>query len=280
MVTPDYFATLGVQLEKGRVFTAQDSADNVKVAVVNDSFVKSFLKGKDPLEQRVIVEQLIPGVQKLGPPIQWQIIGVFRDVHAADWQTNREQILVPFWQIPWPQATVAVRTAEKPDSMLHSIAAAVHQVDSTVALAQPETLDQIRDESVADERFTLMLFGVFAVAALFLAGLGIYGVMAFSVTQRSHEIALRMALGAGRGRVVSMVMREGIVLSGIGLAMGLAGSYFVGRAMQSMLFEVQALDGPAFGAVGTVLVLAALLACWLPARKAASTQPMRVLRTE
>jgi putative ABC transport system permease protein len=280
MVTPDYFATLGVQVEKGRLFTAQDTADTIKVAMVNESFVKSYLNGKDPLEQRVIVEQLIPGVQKLGPPIEWQIIGVYRDVHAADWQTHREQILVPFWQIPWPQATVAVRTAEKPESMLHSIAAAVHEVDSTVALAQPESLEQIRDESVADERFTLILFGVFAAAALFLAALGIYGVMAFSVTQRSHEIALRMALGAGRKRVVSMIMREGVLLAGIGLVLGLASSYFVGRAMQSMLFEVKALDASALGAVSAVLLVAALLACWMPAHRAASTEPLRALRTE
>jgi putative ABC transport system permease protein len=133
---------------------------------------------------------------------------------------------------------------------------------------------------VADERFTLILFGVFAAAALFLAALGIYGVMAFSVTQRSHEIALRVALGAGRRRVVSMIVREGILLSVIGLVLGLCSSYFVGRAMQSMLFEVQALDASAFGAVSVVLLLAALLACWMPAHKAASTQPMKALRTE
>ena len=280
MITPDYFATLGVQVEKGRDFTDQDTADTVKVAMVNESFVKTYLKGKDPLTQRVVVEQIIPGVQKLGPPIEWQIVGVFHDVHAADWQNRREMILVPFWQIPWPQAAIAVRTAEDPASMVRSIAAAVHQVDSTVALARPETMDQIRDESMSDERFTLVLFGAFAAAALLLAALGIYGVMAFSVAQRRHELALRMALGAGRGRVVSMVMREGLLLACIGLVLGLGGSYFVGRAMQSMLFEVHALDPSAFGAVGLVLLFAALVACWLPAHRAASTQPMRLLRTE
>ncbi len=280
MVTPDYFRTLGIQVEQGRTFNAQDTADSVKVAMVNESFVKSFLKGKDPLRQRVLVEQIIPGEQKLGPAVEWQIVGVYHDVHAADWHDHLEEILVPFWQIPWPQATIAVRTAEKPGSMLHSIAAAVHEVDPTVALAQAETMDQIRDESMAGERFTLVLFGVFAGVALFLAALGIYGVMAFSVAQRSHEIALRMALGAGRRRVVGVVVREGAVLAGIGLTMGLIGSYFVGRAMQSMLYEVQALDLPAFSAVGAVLLLAALLACWLPAHRAASTDPMRVLRTE
>ena len=118
------------------------------------------------------------------------------------------------------------------------------------------------------------------MVALFLAVLGIYGVMAFSVAQRSHEIALRMALGASRGGVVGMVMREGAILAAVGLGAGLVGAYFVGRAMQSMLFGVKALDVLAFASVGLVLMASALLACFLPARRAASIHPMRVLRTE
>jgi len=156
----------------------------------------------------------------------------------------------------------------------------VHSVDPEIALAQPQTLDQIREDTMANERFTLILFGSFAVVALFLAVLGIYGVMAFSVAQRSHEIALRMALGATRGRVVGLVVREGATLAAAGMALGLVGAYFVGRAMQSMLFGVRALDVTAFLAVGVVLMASALLACYLPARRAASIHPMEVLRTE
>jgi putative ABC transport system permease protein len=280
MVTPDYFATFGVRVENGRTFNDQDTATSPKVAMVSESFVKQFFKGKDPLRQQVSVEQLIPGVTRLGPPIEWQIVGVYHDVHAADQRNIRPEILIPFWQIPWPQAGLAVGTAEKPLSMLQSLGAAVHAVDPDVALAQPETMDQIREETMADQRFTLVLFGSFAVVALFLAALGIYGVMAFSVAQRSHEIALRMALGATRNRVVGLVVREGAILAVIGLALGLVGAYFVGRAMQSMLFGVHPLDVTAFGSVGTILLAAALLACYLPARRAASTEPMRVLRME
>jgi putative ABC transport system permease protein len=189
-------------------------------------------------------------------------------------------MLVPFWQIPWPQATVGVRTAENPAAMQSSIAAAVHAVDPQIALAEPKTLDQVREESLASERFTLILFGSFAVVALFLAMLGIYGVVAFSVAQRSHEIAVRMALGATRSRVVALVLGEGSVLAAIGLGLGLIGAYFVGRAMQSMLFGVRALDVTAFGSVALILLASALLACYLPARRAASVEPMRVLRTE
>jgi putative ABC transport system permease protein len=280
MVTPDFFSTLGIHIVKGRPLSEQDTAATIKVIMVNESFAKKYLQGKDPLRQRVVVEELIPGVQKLGPPVEWQIVGVYHDVHAADWHDHLEQMLVPFWQIPWPQATFSVRTAQDPASMQASIAAAVHAVDSQIALAEPKTLDQVREESLASERFTLILFASFAVVALFLATLGIYGVVAFSVAQRSHEIAVRMALGATRNRVVALMVGEAAVLAAIGMCLGLVGAYFVGRAMQSILFGVDALDLSAFGSVGLILLAAALLACYLPARRVASIEPMRVLRTE
>jgi putative ABC transport system permease protein len=164
--------------------------------------------------------------------------------------------------------------------MVRSIAAAVHSVDPTVALAQPRTMDEVIDLSMANQRFTLVLFTTFAVVALFLAALGIYGVMSFSVAQRAHEIALRMALGASRDKVVSLIIRDGLLLAAIGLGLGLFGAYFVGRAMQSMLFDVQALDLSAYAAVAVLLLAAAIVACFLPARRAASVEPMRALRTE
>jgi putative ABC transport system permease protein len=238
MVTPDYFSTFGIRVVKGRAFTEQDRATSVKIAMVSEAFVQKFLKDMDPLRERVAVEQLTPGVTKLGPPRDWQIVGVYHDTHGADQREVRGEILIPFWQIPWPQAGLGVRTAEEPGSMQASIAAAVHSFDPQIALTQPETMDQIRSESLADERFTLTLFSTFALVALFLPALGISGVMAFSVAQRSHEIALRMALGASRNRVVALVVREGAVLALVGLVLGCGGSYFVGRAMQRMLFGV------------------------------------------
>jgi putative ABC transport system permease protein len=280
MVTPDYFQTFGIRVEQGRAFNGQDTDSSVKVAMVNQDFVNKYLKGMDPLQQRVVVEQLIPGVTKLGPPVEWQIVGVYHTVRAAVQREDNPEILIPFWQIPWPQAGIAVRTAQDPSSMTRSIAAAVHAVDPQIALAQPRSMDQIRDETLGDERFTLILFTCFAIVALSLAALGIYGVMSFSVEQRSHEIALRMALGANRNRVVGLVVREGALLACIGLGLGLIGAYFVGRGMQSTLFGVRPMDFSAFTAVGLILMAAALLACYLPARRAASIEPMRVLRTE
>jgi putative ABC transport system permease protein len=280
MVTPDYLQTFGIKLLSGRAFNDQDTAATVKVAMVNQDFVTKFLKGKDPLHQRVLVEQLIPGVTKLGSYISWQIVGTYHNVHTAGQREENPEMLIPFWQIPWPQAGFGVRTQEDPSTMVKSIAAAVHSVDPTVALAQPKTMDEVVDESMANQRFTLVLFTTFAVVALFLAALGIYGVMSFSVAQRSHEIALRMALGASRDKVVGLIIRDGVLLAAIGLGLGLFGAYFVGRGMQSMLFGVQALDVSAFISVALVLLAVAILACFLPARRAASVEPMRALRTE
>ena len=280
MVTPDYFKTFGIQMVKGRAFNDQDTSSSVKVAVVNEEFVNKYLKGTDPLQKRVLVEQLIPGVTKLGPPIEWQIVGVFHNVRSRGFREDYPEMEIPFWQIPWPSAGIGVRTEEDPATMTKSIAAAVHTVDPEIALATPRTLDQVRDEVLANDRFTVILFGSFAGVALLLAALGIYGVMAFSVAQRSHEIALRMALGATRNRVVALVVKEGILLAFIGLGLGLVGAYFVGRAMRSTLFGVGAMDFSAFGVVGLILLIAALLACYLPARRASAVEPMQALRME
>ena len=141
-------------------------------------------------------------------------------------------------------------------------------------------MEQVRNEVLANDRFTVILFASFAIIALLLAALGIYGVMSFSVAQRSHEIALRMALGSTRNRVVGLVIKEGITLACIGLGLGLIGAYFLGRTMRSMLFGVGAMDFTAFGVVGFILLIAALLACYLPARRAASVEPMQLLRLE
>ena len=279
MVTPDYFKTYGIRMVKGRTFTDEDNASSPKVAMVNEEFVRKFLSGKDALTQRVVVEQLIPGVTKLGPPVEWQIVGVFHNVRD-DLREDHAEILIPFWQIPWPSAGIGVRTAEDPATMTKAIAAAVHSVDPLIALDSPRTMEQVRDDRLAGDRFTLLLFATFAAIALALAAVGIYGVMTYSVEQRSHEIALRMALGATRGRVIGLIVREGLLLAAIGLGVGLIGAYFIGRAMQSSLYGVGAMDYRAYLAVGFVLLAAALLACYLPALRAASTEPMKVLRTE
>ena len=279
-VTSDYFKTFGIRTTLGRTLGDQDTATSVKVAMVNEEFVRKYLSGTDPLQQRISVEQLVPGVTKLGPPVEWQIVGVYHNVRSRGFREDNPEMLISFWQIPWPTAGVAVRTASDPAAMTKSIAAAVHTVDPQISLATPRTMEQVRDSVLSSDRFTLLLFSCFAAVALLLAALGIYGVMSFSVAQRSHEIALRMALGAGRNRVVAQVVKEGLLLAGIGLAIGLIGAYFIGRAMQTMLYGVGTIDYSAFASVGAILLIASLIACYFPARRAASVEPMQVLRNE
>jgi putative ABC transport system permease protein len=281
MVTPGFFQTFAIQMVKGRAFTDQDNAASVPVAVVNETFVKRYLAGADPLTQRILVEQLIPGVTKLGPPIEWQIVGVFRNIHNGGIRSDGfPEIDVPFAQSPWPQASMAVRTTSDPAEMSKSISVAVHSVDSELALADVKTMDQIVTQSLVTDRFTTWLFVSFASVALVLAAIGIYGVMAFAVSQRTHEIGLRMALGASQDHVLGLILKEGIILAAIGLGLGLVGACFVGRAMRGLLYGVGTIDAAAFSAVAATLFIAALLACYLPANKAAKVDPMVALRYE
>jgi len=280
MVTPDYFRTFGIRIEKGRAFTDQDNASSVKVAIVNQDFVDRFLKGEDPLRNSVLMAQLFPHPTRIGTPVEWQIVGVARNIPSRRFRGNDPEVYIPFWQAPWPSAGIGVRTAKDPAAMLKSIAAAVHAIDPQVAFANPRSMEQVRDEVLASDRFTMILFASFAAIALLLSALGIYGVMAFSVAQRSQEIALRMALGASRMQVLALVVKEGAALACIGSGLGLIGAYFAGRAMQSALFGVGALDFSAFAAVGLILVMTALLACYLPGRRAAALDPMQALRSD
>ena len=281
MVTPEYFRTFGISISQGRVFTSQDLAGNVPVAIVNDAFVKKYLSSLDPLKQRLSIEQLIPGQTKLGPALEWQIVGVYHNVHNGGIRGDGfPEVNVPFSQSPWPQAAIAVRTAGDPASMTQSIAAVVLSIDPDLPLDQVKTMDQIVDESLSGDRFGTVLFGSFAAVALLLAAIGIYGVMSFAVAQRTHEIGLRIALGASPAQVLRLVLREGILLALGGLLLGLGGAYFAGRLMKSLLYQVNAMDPTAVSAVTAVLLLSALLACYIPARRATQVDPMVALRDE
>jgi putative ABC transport system permease protein len=281
MVSPEYFKAFGISMERGRAFTDQDVAGGVTVAVVNQAFVKKYFAGVDPLTQTVLVEQLIPGVTKLGPPIPWQIVGVYHNVRNGGLRGEGfPEINVPFAQSPWPQATIAVRASLDPAALTRSIGEIVQSLDPNLPLAEVKTMDQIKDESLAGDRFAAALFGGFAAVALILAALGIYGVMSFAVAQRTHEIGLRMALGAGPNRVLALILKEGMILACIGLILGLGGAYGVGKAMHSIFYNVGTIDFAAFSAVAAALLLAALLACFIPARRATLVDPMQALRQE
>lgn len=216
------------------------------------------------------MEQVIPNA-KNGPTVEWQIVGVFHTVKSRGSREDNPEIETPFWQEAFPVSGIGFRTGEDPAPMLKSIAAAVNSVDSQAAVYMPRTMEQVHDEVLANDRFTVILFASFAVLALVVAAMGIYGVTAFSVAQRSHEMAVRMALGATRDQLIFMVVKEGLMLAGIGLGLGSIGAYFVGRAMQGILFGVGAIDLSTFDAVALLLISAALVL--LPASASDTSRP-------
>jgi predicted permease len=279
MVSPDYFKTYGLPIVKGRGFDAHDGPGSEKVAVVNETFVARHLKGKDPLRESLQVDRLTPGQSTVGEPVTWRIVGVVKDVRNRGLRNDvRPEIDVPFAQSPWPSARITIRTAHDPDAVRTSVGRIVQEMDPDLAAAGVRTVEEHIHESISNDRFNAMMFATFAAVALLLAAIGIYGVMSFTVAQRSHEVGLRMALGADRTRVVALIMKDGMKTALLGTALGLVGAYVVGRAMQGMWFGVGVFDPGRFAAVAATLIGAAVLACYVPARRAASVDPLVALR--
>jgi putative ABC transport system permease protein len=281
MVTPEYFQTFGIRITRGRAFTEADIAGGMPVAIINSEMAKKNFPDVDPLTQRIVIDQLIPGVTDVGPSVTWQIVGVYENVRNGGPQSaGFSEVDVPFAQSPWPGVSVAVRTAADPNNMAKSIAGVIRSIDPDLPMADVKSMDHLLEESLGGERFGAVLFGGFAFIALALAAFGIYGVMSFAVVQRTREIGLRMALGAGEGQVLGLIMKEGMTLGVIGLLIGLVGSYGIGRLMKSMLYGIGSIDGVAFSAVAAILMLSALIACYIPARRATHVDPMAALRDQ
>jgi len=279
MVTGGYTDALGIRMTKGRAIDEHDTATSPRIATVNEDFVKRYLSGVDPLTQRISVEEVIPG-GRIGEAHEWQIVGVFQNVRGAGMRQEFPEINVPFWQSPWPQVSMILRTEGDPKAVITSVASAINSVDPDLPLAGVKTIDEIVSESLAIDRFTMVLFSSFGLLGLILAGVGIYGVMAFGVAQRTQEFGVRMALGAQRSQVVKLVLREGSVVAVVGAFIGLGGAYLVGRAMQSTLYGVGAMDALAVGGTCALLLAVALFACLVPALRASRVEPMAALRDE
>jgi len=279
--SPEYHETFGIRVVQGRDFNEHDTATSQRVAMVNETFVKHHLNGVNPIGQRILVNQFRRESEPEKDPLEWEIVGVFHNVRVGDFRgTDDPEIDVPFWQSPWPWAAVAVRTHSDPHKVIRSLAAAVNAVDPDIPIAGVKTMEELMGESLAVDRLGMLLFLSFAVLGLILSAIGIYGVMAFAVSQRTQEFGVRIAIGAQRSRVLSLVLKEGAILAVIGSGIGLGGAYLIGRALQSTLYGVQALDLRAFGAVAFVLLMAALLACLLPALRASRVDPIEALRAE
>lgn len=281
MATPGYFSTFGIRITRGRAFSEADTAGGLPVAIINEELARKYLSDVDPLTQRIAVSQIIPGKAKLGPDVAWQIVGVYQNVRSPDPKNGRQpEIVVPFAQSPWPAVSVAVRTFGDPASLTNSISAVVQSLDPDLPMADVKTMDRLIDESMGGDRFGAVLFGLFAMIALLLAAFGIYGVMSFAVAQRTHEIGLRMALGAGSAQVLRMILKEGLALGATGVVIGLAGAWAVGRVMQRLLYSIGAIDYGAFSVVAVILMGCAFMACYVPASRATRVDPLTALRAE
>lgn len=280
IVTPEYTNALGIRMVRGRSFDEHDNESGVRVAMVNEFFVSRYLANVDPLSQKILMNEMKPGGGPPGKPVELQIVGVFHNVRGAGFREDSPEIDIPFWQTPWPRASVVVKTAGDPKAVVPSIASAVNSIDPDIPLAGVRTVDEIVGESLSIDRFSVVLFGSFAVLGLLLAAVGIYGVTAFGVAQRTHEFGVRIALGAQRVRVIRLVLKEGTILAVTGGLIGLLGAYLVGRTMQANLYGVPALDVGAFSAVFVLLLLAAWAACLVPALRASRIEPLDALRHE
>ena len=273
-ISPDYFRIMGIRLLKGRVFDSQDQADSRPVCMVDETFAQKHYPGEDPLGKRLKFHS------KESP---WmEIVGVVNHVkHYGVDQDSRIEMYLPYTQSPIPSFTILAKTSGDPSRLASAVAQAVASVDADVPLYAVQTLESITSDRVAERRLAAILITIFGGLALLLAAVGIYGVMSFAVTQRSHEMGIRMALGAQRRDILRMVIGSGMLLAVLGLGIGLAAAFFgMAPLVSSVLFQVTATDPPTYAFSPVILLVVALLACWLPARRATRVDPMITLRYE
>jgi putative ABC transport system permease protein len=276
VVTPDYFQTMSIPNLKGRSFTEQDRENTPRVIIVNEALASRYWPNENPIAKRLLLFEEGQGKQ------EWlEIVGVVGNVrHKAIEMESMEEVYLPYNQSPGNFMNLVVRTTSDPASMAPAIRGQVLSVDKDQPVSDIMTMDQRVAKSVAAKRFVMFLLGAFSILALALAAVGIYGVMSYLVTQRTQEIGVRMALGAQRLDVLTLVIKKGMGLAIIGTAIGLVASLALTRLMRSLLFEVTPTDWFTFVIASTVLLIAALLASYIPARRATKVDPLTALRYE
>ncbi|HEV3279446.1 MAG TPA: ABC transporter permease [Terriglobia bacterium] len=279
-VSPGFFHTLNIPIRKGRDFTGQDGAAAPGVVIISETMARQFWPGQDP-----IGKQMKPGYP--ASSLVCTVVGVAGDVRH--WLSIEEPPVAyyPYSQIPASYVpllenyfTLTMRTAGDPESLVAAVRQEIHTLDPDLPVYEVQTMDHLVREAAADNRFQMLLFGVFAGVGLVLAAVGIYGVISYSVTQRTHEIGIRLALGAKRGEVLKLIVSDGMRLALAGAVLGLAGALGLSRFLGGLLYGVKATDPATFAVVFLVLTAVALIACYLPARRATKVDPMVALRYE
>jgi putative ABC transport system permease protein len=272
-VSPEYFRVMGVPLLKGREFSGADHESAPMVAVINESMAKRYWQNADPIGQRI---------KETSNQAAWrEIVGVVGSVRHRDrGEEPKPEMFVPYSQVPAPNLNVAVRTQVESGIVGATLRRAVLAIDANLPLYEVRSMEDRLFESVAQPRFRTALLGVFAALALVMAVVGLYAVMTVSVAQRTRELGIRIALGAQRRDVIGIVLRQALKLVSIGAVIGLAGAWALTRVITTLLYEVKPTDPLTFLAVPVLLILVAVLACWLPARHAANVDPIEALRFE
>lgn len=275
-MTPTGLEAFGVALTRGRTFNSTDTLDALPVAIVNEAFVRRFYPATDPIGKRVTFD----GYDSGRGPVQWlTIVGVVADTRRAGvTRPVREELYVPHTQGGRGSMYLFVRTKGDPNQIVAPARAAVWSIDPQLPISQPRTIETVLATTLAEQRFRMILVIGFAATAMLLAALGVYGLMAFATTQRLREFGVRLALGATPRRVLMTVMQDGFKLTAVGLVFGLAGAAAAARAMRQMLFGIGPFDAVSFAGMAGVLLVAASLAAFIPARRATKVDPMVVLR--
>ncbi len=268
---PEYFRTLGVPILRGRTFTEADRQGTLPVAIVSRSMARRLWGDEDPVGRRI-----------LGGRGDVTVVGVAEDVKYEGVTTSSQRVVMyqPFFQRVLPFAMLAVRSPKDPAALTAAVQRAILSIDPAIPVSDAATLRERLQRSIADRRFQLTLFGGFALLALGLAAVGLYGVLSYLVGERTHEIGIRMALGAARGNVQALVLRHGLFLAAAGAGLGLLLSLPAGRLVQSSLFGIAPADPITYLLIPAVLLTVALLATWLPARRATRVDPVIALRSE
>jgi len=266
-----FFETAGIPLLKGRFFTDQDRESSPRVAIINETMARSYWPGEDAIGKRFRFSGE-----------QWTtVVGITGDMHRQGLEKQVvPQVFRPDAQQPEDMLEVIVRTAGDPRTIAASVQSEIQSLDKSVAKFQVAAVEQQLGQETAERRFQTSLIGLFSLAALVLSAIGIYGLMHYFVAQRTNEIGVRMALGARYGNVLSLVLRQGLLLAGIGVMVGVLGAFALTRLLSSLLFGVTPTDPVTFAAAPAILLGVAVLACWIPARRAAAIDPVRALRQE
>ena len=278
IVSPTYFQTLRMRLRQGRGLAETDTARSPLVAVINETMARQYFRGEDPVEKRAFLP-VVSGGQR-GAEMPWQIVGVVADERVRGPRDRSPGVYVSYRQSPALNPALVVRSGVDPNRLLKSVEVAIRQVNPGQPLADIRTLEEIRSLSLGSRRLRTVLLALFAALALLLAALGIYGVLSYTVSQRTQEIGIRAALGATRGDQIRLVLGNGLLLASTGIAVGVLGSLAVTQVLASLLFGVTPHDIWTLSGVGAVLLCVAVVACYAPARRALRVDPVVALRHE